>query len=132
MPKIIQEDPDDNATTDVKVERYPAAVSRKKLTGVLPQIAAEVAAAMSSASLHLPVFFAVPGSGDALVTFATPLDPDDEDWDRACAIVCQVVKALLGNSLTARELSSSSAGMKAVGVAEFCVEAADAASLAPE
>jgi hypothetical protein len=39
----------------------------------------------------MPIFFSVPASGSALLTFAAPGDPSDSDWERVTQIVCRVV-----------------------------------------
>jgi hypothetical protein len=51
---------------------------------------------MRDVGLNSPIYFAMPDSGDALVTIATTRDPSDEDWRRAAAIVCQVIERKVG------------------------------------
>ena len=64
----------------------------------LDELAAEVATALRDASLDIPVFLTVPNSGDSLATMASPLDPSNEDWSHASAIVCRIVGQRLGDA----------------------------------
>jgi len=48
------------------------------------------------AGLTYPVYLAVPNSGDSLLSFATPLDPSDDEWRRMNDIVRNVVGAAIG------------------------------------
>jgi hypothetical protein len=63
----------------------------------LDQIANEVGMAMRDAHLDCPVALTVPISGEALVMMVTPVDPSDDDWSHAAAIVCQIVSKRLGD-----------------------------------
>ena len=72
----------------------------------LNEIAADIGMAMRDEGLHFPVYITVRNSGGSLATIATPLDPSDDDWSRAAAIVCQVMeKKIGGGKLTGRELA---------------------------
>jgi hypothetical protein len=62
----------------------------------LDEIADEVGTALRDAHLDFPVYLAVPNSGDAVATVACPLDPSDEDWSNAAAIVCRIMAKRLG------------------------------------
>ena len=64
----------------------------------LNEIAAEVATALRDAHLDFPVFLTVPNSGDSLATMACPIDPSDEDWSHASAIVCRIIGQRLGDT----------------------------------
>src|ERR1700732_3113212 len=64
----------------------------------LDDIAAEVAIALRDAHLDFPVFLTVPNSGDSLATMACPIDPSDEDWAHARAIVCRIMGQRLGDA----------------------------------
>ena len=35
----------------------------------------------------VPIYLVIPGSGNAIITMATPLDPSEEDWSQASDIV---------------------------------------------
>ena len=55
----------------------------------LDEIASELGLAMRDANLDYPVGLTVPISGEALITMVTPVDPSDDDWSHATAIVRQ-------------------------------------------
>ena len=75
--------------------------------------------AMRDVGLTFPVYFAMPNTGDALVTVATTLDPSDEDWRRAAAIVCQVIERKVGcGRLRGRELACAVANAGMINVAD--------------
>lgn len=59
-------------------------------------IAAAVQVALREADLAHPIFFSVPSGGPAMITYATPLDPSEEDWKRISAIVCRIVGEQVG------------------------------------
>ena len=63
----------------------------------LNEIANDVGMALRDVGLRFPVYLTVPNSGDALATFATPLDPSDEDWLQASTIVSRIVSKTLGD-----------------------------------
>ena len=63
----------------------------------LDAIANDVGMALRDAGLRFPVYLTVPHIGDALATFATPLDPSDKDWPPASIIVSRIVSKTLGN-----------------------------------
>jgi hypothetical protein len=97
----------------------PASTDRAWIRDQLDAIAAAVQIALWDADLAQPVFFCVPSSGDAILTFATPLDPSDADWNKISAIVSGIVgekTALSG--LTTRDLRCSVA-TGAMAVADF-------------
>jgi hypothetical protein len=78
----------------------------------LSKITAELNSALVAAGLAYPIYLCVPTTGDALVTFACPLDPNnDEEWDRITQIVREIVGKEIGSTrLTARALCCSMAG----------------------
>jgi hypothetical protein len=59
---------------------------------------------MRDVGLRFPVFLTVRDNGDSLATIATPLDPSDDDWSHATAIVCQIKNKIGGGPLRSREL----------------------------
>jgi hypothetical protein len=80
----------------------------------LDAIANDIGMAMRDAGLTFPIYFAMPNSGDAVVTIATTLDPSDDDWREAAAIVCQIIQEKIGcGRLQGRELACAvaNAGM---------------------
>jgi hypothetical protein len=88
---------------------------------ILPQIASEVTTAIRAANLAIPIFFTIPSSGDALLTFATPLDPTDVDWDRTTEIIREILETKTGvGKLVARPVHCISAGIP-IGVADVTI-----------
>jgi hypothetical protein len=70
---------------------------REMIRHSLNEIANDVGMALRDAGLRFPVYLTVPSSGDALATFATPLDPSDDDWAAASGIVSRIVSKTLGD-----------------------------------
>jgi len=70
---------------------------REVIRQSLDEIANDVGMALRDAGLRFPVYLTVPSGGDALVTFATPLDPSDNDWLQASTIVSRIVSKTLGD-----------------------------------
>jgi len=62
----------------------------------LAEIVTDVESELEQSGLNFPVFVAVPNSGDAILTIASPLDPSDHDWASATAIVNQIIGEWLG------------------------------------
>jgi hypothetical protein len=62
----------------------------------LAEIVTDVESELKQSGLNFPVFVAVPNSGDAILTIASPLDPSDHDWASATAIVNQIIGEWLG------------------------------------
>jgi hypothetical protein len=71
---------------------------RETIRQSLDAIANDIGMALRDIGLTFPVFLTVPNSGLSLVTFATPIDPTDEDWSRATEIVCQAIEGRIGAS----------------------------------
>ena len=69
---------------------------RAILTKSIDDIADEIGMALRDANLRFPVYITVPSSGDALASIATPLDPSNDDWERATAIASEVIGRWLG------------------------------------
>jgi hypothetical protein len=88
----------------------------------LDEIASEVGTALHEAHLDFPVFLTVPNSGESLATMACPLDPSDQDWSHASAIVCRIIGNRLGDvRLRGRALHCSVANAT-VGAAEVMAD----------
>jgi hypothetical protein len=75
---------------------------REIIRSNLTEIAADIGMVMRDAGLSFPVFLTVRDSGDSLATMATPLDPSDQDWQRASAIVCQIMERKIGGDAKLR------------------------------
>ena len=80
------------------IEPTTSEAQREIIRTSLNEIAAEVAVALRDAHLDFPVFLTVPNSGDSLATMACPIDPSDEDWSHASAIVCRIIGQRLGGA----------------------------------
>jgi hypothetical protein len=89
----------------------------------LDEIANDIGMALRDAGLHFPVFMTVRDNGDSLATIATPLDPSDDDWEQASAIVCQIIgKRIGGGRLRSRELPCAVANAAPMNAAEVTAE----------
>jgi hypothetical protein len=85
-----------------------ASTYRDRITEQLNDIAAAVQLALRDANLMQPVFFSVPSSGNAILTFGTPLDPSELEWSRISTIICTIVGQKTGlKGLIGRELPCS-------------------------
>ena len=69
---------------------------RAHLRMVLDEVAAEVAVAMQDAGFSIKVLFTSPADGEALLNFATDIDPHHENWPRVRQIICNVVGTKIG------------------------------------
>jgi hypothetical protein len=87
------------------------------------RFAAEVANALRDAHLDFPVFLTVPNSGDSLATMACPLDPYDEDWSHASAIVCRIIGQRLGDAQLCGRALHCAVANATIGAAEVMGEA---------
>ena len=72
------------------------AVQRDRAMGMLNQIAQQAKAALDEQGLDISLFFLVPHSGDAIITFGTSGDPSDDEWDRVGEIVGSIVAQSIG------------------------------------
>jgi hypothetical protein len=96
-----------------------AQANREKIRDSLNEITAELNSALAAAGLACPVYLCVPTSGNALLTFACPLDPDDDEWDRITGIAFGIVGKKIGSTqLQTRELACAMAGTR-MGAAEL-------------
>jgi hypothetical protein len=96
---------------------------RENLRGSLDEIANDIAMALRDAGLMFPVYIAVTSSGDALATIATPLDPTDQEWQQAAAIVNGIIEKSIGcGKLRARELTCAVANAAPMTAADVTAE----------
>jgi hypothetical protein len=72
---------------------------RETLRQSLDAVVRDVSMTLRDAGLNFPVFLTIPSSGNSLATIATPLDPLDNDWQRASEIVCQIIAKKVGCDL---------------------------------
>src|ERR1700733_9451613 len=89
----------------------------------LNEIVNNIGMAMRDVGLTFPVYITVRNSGDALVKIATPLDPSDEQWQQASAIVCRTLEERTGSErLRGRELACAIANAGAINAADVAVD----------
>lgn len=69
---------------------------RARAKAELDQIARQTRQALTDAGIDTPVFFIIPNSGDAIVTFGTPGDPSDDEWAAVGEIVAKIVRETVG------------------------------------
>jgi len=85
-----------NASTPISMVGRRTEANREIIRDTLSVIIVEIEARLCEAGLDLPICLAVPNSGDAIITMATPLDPTEVDWSRAVEVVCRIVSECLG------------------------------------
>lgn len=66
---------------------------RAQATRLLPAIADRTRAALAEANIDIDVFFVVPASGKAILSFGTVAEPDPPQatWDLVSQTVCRIV-----------------------------------------
>lgn len=60
---------------------------RDRAEEMLPQIAQQAKQALAQHAIDSSLFFLIPNSSRNIRTFATTLDPDDDEWERISEIV---------------------------------------------
>jgi hypothetical protein len=86
MPQIVEPTP-----TDDEPEAQRAVIRI-----ALDELGTEVGIALRESGLNFPVGLTVPSSGCAFMTMVTTVDPSEDDWSRATAIVRHLVSCKLG------------------------------------
>jgi hypothetical protein len=81
---------------DAPTDDDDVTAQRARARSLLSQIAEQAKQALSERSIDTTLFFIVPNSGDAVLTFGTPGDPPDAEWERTGEIVASVVAGLIG------------------------------------
>ena len=76
------------------VDRF--AVDRAHLRMTRDDLATEVVAALEAAGLSIKVLFMDPVGDEALINFATDIDPVNRDWPRVMEIICSIVGRRVG------------------------------------
>jgi len=95
---------------------------RAVIRSALDSIGAEIGAALREAHLDYEVYLTIPTSRNSIATIATPLDPSDEDWTYATAIICRIIEQRLGDvKLRGRHLACVMARSR-MGAAELTVD----------
>ena len=69
---------------------------RMRAAAMLEQIARQVREALRAEDIGMPVFFVIPNSGRAILSFGTPGDPHDDEWERVSEIVTSIVAQSVG------------------------------------
>lgn len=96
---------------------------RDNLRGSLSEITNDIGTAMREAGLTFPIYITVTNSGDALAMVATPLDPLNQEWQQAAAIVNGIIEKTIGcGKLRSRELTCAVANTAPMAVAEVTAE----------
>jgi hypothetical protein len=105
---------EDDPSTDDRLD-----AQRDTIRQSLDAIVNDIGMRMRDVGLTFPVYITVRNSGDALVTIATPLDPSDEQWQQASAIVCRTLEERVGcDPLRGRELACAIANAGAINAAD--------------
>jgi hypothetical protein len=104
-------DDQDNTQSDDKLD-----AQRDIIRQSLNEIANDVGMMLRDVALTFPVYITVGRSGNSLATIATPLDPSDDDWERASAIVRQMIG---GGKLRSRKLVCAVANSRPMSAAEM-------------
>ena len=81
----------DDLTDDDEVTAH-----RAKAKTELDQIVQQVRQALTEQGIDTPLFFLIPNSGDSILAFGTPGDPDDPLWNRVGEVVSRVVRQTVG------------------------------------
>jgi hypothetical protein len=81
----------DDLTDDERVADH-----RARAAAELDQITQQVKLALIERGIDMPVFFIIPHSGDAIVTFGTITDPPDDEWNHLSEIVTAIVRQSVG------------------------------------
>ena len=81
---------------DYLIDGDAVTVHRDRAREMLNEIARQTKQALAEHRIDLSVFFLVPSSGDAVITFGCSGDPDDELWSRVAAIVSAIVGRSVG------------------------------------
>ena len=73
-----------------------AQAHREKATGKLDEIVHLMRHRLKEHEIYVPIFFLIPRSGDAIISFGTPGDPPEGLWDQISEMVCSVVRETIG------------------------------------
>ncbi len=73
-----------------------AADYRERAAAKIDQIAQQTKQMLAEAGIDIDVFFLIPSSGDSILIFGTPADPDDALWGRVGQIVAPIVRQSVG------------------------------------
>jgi hypothetical protein len=129
MPEFIDDNYD--VADPIVAKRTYRTERRQQMISILKDVAAEADLALEDAGLTMPLFFSVPSSGGAVVTFATPGDPSEEDWSLVGGIIARIVGGKLGiEGLRTNALPCAASGFPA-GAADILPETDHRSSVEP-
>jgi hypothetical protein len=110
-------------TTDQRTEPSNMLdAQRAILSQLLPDIVNDIGMALRDIGLHFPIFVTLPTSGHALVTFATPLDPCDDDWQEASDIACEIIQKRLGCGALCGRTMACAVANGTISASEFATD----------
>jgi hypothetical protein len=69
---------------------------RERAKERLSQIAEQTKQVLAEHGIDTSVFFLIPHTGDAIVTFGTSLNPSDHEWNRVTEVVSAIVRQTVG------------------------------------
>jgi hypothetical protein len=111
MPRIVSEEEQLESAVQTQADER-CDEQRATLRLCLDEIAEEATSALQGTDLNMPVYFSVPSSGAALLTFCTPLDPTEGAWEQVTAIICDILLSKIAVSrLVARPLACAPSGV---------------------
>ena len=85
----LEEQTDDH--WQVRDDEDTVEAKRARAAAILEQIACQVREALRAEDIGMPVFFVIPNSGRAILSFGTP-----GEWERVSEIVTSIVARSLG------------------------------------
>ena len=71
-------------------------VYRDRTKTMLDQVARLTKQTLAEHTIDLDVFFLVPNTGEAIIMFGTPTDPDDATWERVGNVVSSALQQVAG------------------------------------
>jgi hypothetical protein len=84
------------ALDDLIMDDDVVVAQRARAAAGLDQVARRAKAALVDVGIDLELFFMVPRSGNAILTYGTPGNPNDALWDRVRDIVVLVLQETIG------------------------------------
>jgi hypothetical protein len=110
-----------DTTDDQDDERFDNDIEsqREAIRGSLDEIAIDIGMVMRDEGLHFPVCITVRVTETRLRRSRRTVDPSNDDWSRASAIVYQIIeKKIGGGRLRSRELACAVANAAPINAAE--------------
>jgi hypothetical protein len=89
-------DEHDDEMPDNDAAEGDEATYRSRAAAELDQIARQTKQTLVEADIDIDVFFLIPSSGNSVLIFGTPGDPDDDLWSRVSDVVGSVLRNLIG------------------------------------